>query len=47
VQPGLDYSNNMFDSNLKDTLMAFKAARYFSPRWLKDIQPDAQALNSV
>ena len=37
----------MFDSNLKDTLMAFKAARYFSPLQLKDIQPDAQALNSV
>ena len=47
VQPGLDYFNKMFDSNLKDTLMAFKAARYFSPLQLKDIQPDAQALNSV
>ena len=47
VQPGLDYFNKMFDSNLKDTLMAFKAARYFSPLRLKDIQPDAQALNSV
>ena len=47
VQPELDYFNKMFDSNLKDTLMAFKAARYFSPLRLKDIQPDAQALNSV
>jgi len=42
-----DYFNKMFDSNLKDTLMAFKAARYFSPLRLKNIQPDAQALNSV
>jgi len=47
VQPGLDYFNQMFDSNLKDTLMAFKATRYFSPLWLKDIQPDVQALDSV
>jgi len=37
----------MLDSNLKDTLMAFKAARYFSPLRLKNIQPDVQALNSV
>ena len=37
----------MFEFNLKDTLLAFKAARYFSPQWLKDIQPDVEAINSV
>ena len=37
----------MFEFNLKDTLLAFKAARYFSPQRLKDIQPDAEAINSV
>ena len=47
VQPGLNYFNKIFDSNLKDVLLAFKAARYFSPQQLKDIQPDAEAINSV
>ena len=47
VQPALDYFNKMFDSNLKDSLLAFKAARYFSPQRLKDIQPDAEAVNTV
>ena len=47
VQPGLDYFNKIFDSNLKDIFLAFKAARYFSPQRLKDIQPDAEAINSV
>ena len=44
VQPGLDYFNRIFDNNLKDMLLAF---RYFSPQQLKDIQPDAEAINSV
>ena len=43
VQPGLNYFNRIFDSNLKDTLLAFKAARYFSPQQIKDIQPDTEA----
>ena len=47
MQPGLDYFNKIFDSNLKDTPLAFKAARYFSPQWLKDIELDAEAINSV
>ena len=47
VQPGLDYFNKIFYSKLKDTLLAFKAARYFSPQQMKDIQPDAEAINSV
>ena len=37
VQLGLHYFNKVFDSNLKDTLLAFKATRYFSPHRLKDI----------
>ena len=46
VQLALDYFNKMFDSNLKDSLLAFKAAscRYFSPQQLKDIP---EAINSV
>ena len=47
VQPGLDYFNKIFDSTLKDMLLAFKGARYFSPHRLKDIQPDAEAVNSI
>ena len=47
VQPGLDYFNKIFDSTLKDMLLAFKAARYFSPHRLKDIEPDAEAINSI
>ena len=47
VQPALDYFNKMFDSNLEDSLLAFKAARHFSPHHIKDIQPDAEAIYSV
>ena len=37
----------VFDSTLKDMLLAFKAARYFSPHRLKDIEPNAEAINSI
>ena len=47
MEPGLNYYNKIFDSNLRNILLAFKAARYFSPQRLKDIQPDAEAINSV
>ena len=46
VQPGLDYFEKHFNSNL-DTLMAFKAARLFSPPKLNDLQPNADAVNGL
>ena len=47
VQPRLDYFNRILDSNLKDTLLAFKTARYFSPQRIKNIQPEVEAINSL
>lgn len=46
VQPGLDYFEKHFDSS-QSTLSAFKAARYFLPMKINDIQPDAAAINSL
>ena len=46
VQPGLDYFEKHFNSSLKDTLSAFKAARYFSPLKMNNIQPNMQLMHS-
>jgi len=46
VQPGLDYFEKHFNSS-QDTLSAFKAARYFSPQKINDIQPNADAINAL
>jgi len=46
VQPGLDYFQARFNST-QSVLSAFKAARYFSPQKINEIQPDAGAINSL
>ena len=46
VQPGLDYFEKQFNST-QGTLSAFKAARYFSPQKINDIQPNAAAIDSL
>ena len=46
VQPGLNYFEKHFNSS-QDTLSAFKAAHYFSPQKINDIQPDADAINAL
>ena len=46
VQPGLDYFQKRSNST-QGVLSAFKAARYFSPQKINDIQPDAGAINSL
>ena len=43
----ITYFEKHFDSTLKDTVSAFKAARYFSPVRMNNIQPNADALNSL
>ena len=47
VQPGLDYFERHFNSSLKDALSAFKAARYFSPLKMNNIQPNAEAIDAL
>ena len=47
VQPGLDYFEKHLSSSLKDVLLAFKAARFFSPQKMRDIQPDADAIDTL
>jgi len=46
VQPRLDYFENHFNST-QGTLLAFKAACYFSPQKINDIQPNAAAIDSL
>jgi len=46
VQPSLDYFEKHFNSS-QGTLLAFKAARYFSPQKINDIQPNAAAIDSL
>ena len=47
VQPGLDYFKRHFNSSLKETSSAFKAARYFSPLKMNNIQPNAEAIDKL
>ena len=47
VQPGLDYFEKHLSSSLKDVLLAFKAARFFSPQKMRDIQPDADVIDTL
>ena len=44
MQPGLDYFEKQFNLT-QGTLSAFKAAHYFSPPKINDIQPNAAAIN--
>ena len=45
-QHGLDYFEKHFNSS-QDMLLAFKAARYFSPQKINDIQPNVEAINAL
>lgn len=47
VQPGLDYFERQLATSLKDSLLAFKSARYFSPQKISVIQPNADAISSL
>ena len=47
VQLRLDYFERHFNSSLKDALSAFKAARYFSPLQMNNIQPNAEAIDAL
>ena len=47
VQPGLDYFEKHLNSSLKDALSVFKAARYFSPKKVHAIQPDANETDAL
>ena len=47
VQSGLDYFDEKFGDDTKSPLNAFKAARYFSPSKLNEIQPSASDIDSL
>ena len=47
VQSGLDYFNEKFGDDTKSPLNAFKAARYFSPSKLNEIQPSASDIDQT
>ena len=47
VEPAYSYFQAKFDNNLKPTLLAFKAARYFSPLKVHEIKPVAVDLEML
>ena len=47
IQPGIDYFNHQLTSTLQRPLAAFKAARYFSPQTIHEMQPSASSLESL
>lgn len=47
IQPGIDYFNRQLTSTLHRLLTAFKAARYFSPHKMCDMQPSASCIASL
>ena len=47
VKPAFEYFKVKFDQDLKPAMMAFKAARYFSPLNIKHIRPSLSDLNGL
>ena len=47
VQPAIDYFNGQLASTLQCPLAAFKAARFFSPQKMYDMQPNASCIDSL
>ena len=47
MRPGLDYLNHVFSDTLKHAMDIFKVARFFNPHKVVQMQPDADALNSL
>ena len=47
VHPAFTYFNEKFDQDLKPTLLAFKAARFFSPSKVCEMKPSASDLDSL
>lgn len=47
IQPGIDYFQLQLQTNLKDSLLAFKSARFFAPQKICTIQPDANAISAL
>lgn len=47
VQPAYSYFKLKFDHDLRPALLAFKAARYFSPSKLHELKPTANDLDSL
>ena len=46
-QPGLDYFRAKFTEELKESVDAFKAARLFVPQKVVDMEPNANAIDSL
>ena len=47
VQPAYCYFQTKFDNDLKSALLAFKAARYFSPSKFSELKPTASDIDSL
>ena len=47
VEPGLEYFADAVSGTLANSMEVFKAARFFNPKKIADIKPDAAALNSL
>ena len=47
IQPGLDYFKSQIDVKVKDALLAFKAARLFSPHKVDSMKPTASDLDCL
>ena len=47
VEPAYSYFKTKFDQDLRPTLLAFKAARYFSPYKVHELRPTAGDLDSL
>ena len=47
VQAAIDYFNGQLSSTLQHPLEAFKAARYFSPQKVHEIQPTASSIDCL
>lgn len=47
VKPAYDYFKLKFDNDLQETVKAFKAAQYFSPSRLSEVQPTASDIDGL
>ena len=47
VDPGLQYTLNIFSNTLKPALSVFKVCRFFNPHKVQEMQPDASSLDEL
>ena len=47
VKPAYNYFKHKFNNNLQQTVKAFKAAQYFSPSRISEVQPTASDIGGL